>query len=185
MKTYKDYITEAGLSRVRDHMQEYETGIITAYQDIQTRNENKADNRRMLAWLMNKGYGVISVKGAYIMNSGTDEAREVGEPSFLVVDRHNTGKLHDDLRILGKKFNQESVLLVDVGGKNARLVGTSFESKFLPFGAEIKVGSGKYGKVAGDFFSRIRGREFAFEEFTGRNDRWIATKLAEEVDNLS
>lgn len=182
MKTFKEFIAEAGLARVKDHMDKYDTGMLTAFRDVNTREENKAANRRMLAWLMNKGYGVITVKGAYVMNSGTDEAKEVGETSFLVVDRNNTGKLHDDLKYLGKKFEQESVLLIDKGGVNARLLGTSTISKFLSYGETMKVGQGKFGKASGDFFSRIRGRQFAFEEFSGRGDRWIAAKLAEAVD---
>jgi len=173
-------IRESSLSRVQDHMKKHDAGFITAFRDGNTRSENKSLNRKMLATLMRKGYGVTSVKGAYVMDHGTDQAKEVGEPSFFVVDIKDSKKLHQDLIGLSIKFKQESVLLVDKGGKNARLHGTSKDSKFLDYGQTVAVGSGKYGKVAGEFLSRVRGREFAFEEFGSRADRYAAYVLERE-----
>ena len=66
---------------------------------------------------------------------------------------------------MGQKYDQDSILVVTVGGKEAYLVGTSQRSSAWPsFGQKEVVGSSRFGKVAGQFLSRIRGREFAFEE---------------------
>lgn len=181
MKTVQQ-IRESSLSRVHDHMNKHDAGFITAFRDGNTRSENKTLNRKMLATLMRSGYGVTSVKGAYVMDHGTPDAKEVGEPSFFVVDIKDTNKLHPDLIKLSIQFKQESVLLVDKGGKNARLYGTSKDSKFLDYGQSMPVGSGKYGKVAGEFLSRVRGREFAFEEFGSRNERYAAFILEKETE---
>mgnify|MGYP007062875248 FL=1 len=175
-----DKIQESSLSRVYMHMQEHDAGFITAFRSHNTRAENKNLNRQLLAILMNRDYGVTSVKGSYIMNHGTPEAEEVGEHTFLVVDLNDTGNLHEVLLDLGTKLQQESVLLVNKGENSARLVGTSDTSKFIGKNEVIPVGTGKYGKVAGEFLSRVRGREFAFEAFNSRNERWAASILEKQ-----
>jgi hypothetical protein len=38
------------------------------------------------------------------------------------------------------------------------------------------------GKVAGEFLSRIRGREFAFENAMSYNERWADAILASKVE---
>ena len=183
MTPFKDFLRETSLSRVHSHISAHETGFITAYRDVNSKAENKKNNRELLAWLLRKGYGVTKVKGSYIMDHGTENAREVGEPSFFVVDLEDTGKLHADLVKASATYGQESVLLVPKGGKDAFLQGTSKDSGFLGFGEKMKTGSGKYGKVAGEFLSRVKGREMAFESFKSRNDRWVASILAEGLEN--
>lgn len=171
-KTFNDFrnvLTEASLTRIWDAIQKHSSGAITSYRGERTKAENKANQRELLAYLKTKGYSVISVKGSYIENFGSDNQKEVGEPSFIVINREvegdDGGKLKADLIKLGKKYDQDSVLIIPVGGKDAYLHGTSKRDNAYPdYGKEVKVGSGKFGYASGEFFSRVRGRKFAFEE---------------------
>ena len=117
--------------------------------------------------------------------------REVVEPSFFVcnhkVEGDDGGELERDLVKVGGKTDQDSVLIVPYGGKGAYLLGTSRrENAFPPYGQKEVVGSGKYGRAAGQFLSRIRGRAFAFEEVeppSTRNGKWAQWAYARRIDS--
>lgn len=164
MKKFKEFVNESSLSRIWRHIQDHQAGAISGYRDNNSKAENKANNREILAYLKSKGYSVTSVKGSYIENFGSENEKEVGEPSFFVVDMNDTGNLERDLAKLGERYDQDSVLIVPKGGKNAYLLGTSHRDDSYPsYGQKEVVGSSRFGKAAGQFLSRIRGREFAFE----------------------
>lgn len=172
MKKFKQFISETSLEELREsslsriwrHVQDHQAGAISGYRDGNSKAENKSNNREIKAYLNKRGYSVTSVKGNYIENFGSENQREVGEPSFFVVDMNDTGNLERDLAALGKRYDQDSILIVPQGGKGAYLLGTSKrDDAFPPFKQKEVVGSSRFGKVAGQFLSRIRGREFAFE----------------------
>lgn len=157
-------LIESSLSRIWRHVQDHQSGAISGYRDDNDKATNKKNNREIKAFLTRKGYSVTRVQGNYIENKGSANEKEVGEPSFFVVDINDTGKLESDLAALGKRFDQDSVLIVPKGGKGAYLLGTSKRDDAFPdFGKSVKVGSSRFGKAAGEFLSRVRGREFAFE----------------------
>lgn len=165
MENFKKFLNESGLSRIWSMTQKYTCGAISGYRGDNEPAVNKQNNREIVAYLRTKGYSVTSVDGSYIEDKGSSSQREVKEPSFFVVDIRDGGNLERDLRALGQKYDQDSILVVPVGGKEAYLVGTSQRSSAWPsFGQKEVVGSSRFGKVAGQFLSRIRGREFAFEE---------------------
>ncbi len=165
MENFKKFLNESGLSRIWSMTQKHTCGAISGYRGDNEPAVNKQNNREIVAYLRTKGYSVTSVDGSYIEDKGSSSQREVKEPSFFVVDIRDGGNLERDLRALGQKYDQDSILVVPVGGKEAYLVGTSQRSSAWPsFGQKEVVGSSRFGKVAGQFLSRIRGREFAFEE---------------------
>jgi len=164
MKTLNQFLGESGLSRIHDKIQNHESGAISGYRADSTSSKNKSNNREIVAYLRQKNYSLTKVKGSYIENYESDDAREVGEPSFFVVDHNDTGNLVKDLVRLGKLYDQDSVLIVPKGGKGAHLIGTSKRDNAWPtINQKAKVGSGKFGKASGEFFSRVKGRQFAFE----------------------
>lgn len=186
MINFSEYLNESSLSRIWRHVKDHQAGAISGYRDGNSSSENKKNNREIQAFLRSRGYSVTGVQGNYIENFGSDNAKEVGEPSFFVVDINDTGNLERDLRALGERFDQDSVLIVPQGGKNAELVGTSKRDDAFPeYGKRVKVGSGRFGKVAGQFLSRIRGRQFTFEAVEDpqtRNGKWAMSKIAEQVE---
>jgi len=168
MKEFSEWVDnkleESSLSRIWRHVEDHQAGAISGYRDENDKSQNKQNNREIKSYLSKQGYSITSVQGNYIENFGSKNAREVGEPSFFVVDMNDSGKLERDLVALGKRFDQDSVLIVPQGGKGAYLIGTSKRDDSFPaLGNREVVGNSRYGKVAGQFLSRIGGREFAFE----------------------
>lgn len=168
MKDAQEYINEAGLSRIHGKIDNHSAGAITAFRGEFSRSENKNRNKEILAYLLKKGYSVVKVKGSYIEQYGTDNAKEVGEESWLVantnVEGDDGGELERDLIRLGKKYDQDSILSIQAGGEKAELIGTSRRDDAFPsYGRRETVGKLKLGGADGPFFSRVRGRKFAFE----------------------
>jgi hypothetical protein len=157
-------LEESSLSRLQSKVSAFESGAITAFRGERDLATNKANNRKLKAYLMQRGYSVTAVKGSYIENFGSENQREVSEPSFFVSDHQGIGNLEQTLTALGRMFDQDSVLIVPKGGKDAYLIGTSQRPDAWPsYGKREIVGSSKFGKVAGQFLSRVKNREFAFE----------------------
>lgn len=169
----RSILKESGLSRVKTHMENHDCGIITAerYKEgcggaedtVLTSTDNKKRNKQLLAKLQSAGYGITKVKGSYIENYGSKDAKEVGEWAFFVVDLKDSGKLQKDLKVFGKHFMQDSILFIPKGGTYAELHGTSNCPQAYPgMGQKQKFGKRGLGK-AGEFFTRINGRVFNFE----------------------
>jgi hypothetical protein len=161
----KKYLGESSLSRIVDHMNNYSCGIITTFRGERTKSVNRINNKEALAVLKRKGYGVTKVKGSYIENFGTDTAIEVGEESLFVVNHKvkgdDNGELENTLKKLGERYDQDSILSIRKG--EAVLIGTSKRDNAFPnYGQKVSQGSGKFGRNAFEFLTRIKGRPFAF-----------------------
>lgn len=171
-------IIESSLSRMRQHMLDHDTGFITAFRseltegdldELQrqlqqpvkvTRRQNLKRNQQLRAALQKK-YNLTAVRGSYIENYGQPNAREVGENVFFVVDAKDTGALEKDLRALGKRFNQDSILFIRKGASQGVLWGTN-SSGWPGMGKSLKLGHPVFGK-SGEFMTKVRGRPFVLE----------------------
>ena len=158
----RDHLNESSLSRVWKRMQKHDSGTITAFRNEYTKGQNKARNRTLLAKLMMKNYSVTKVKGTYIENFKTPEAKEVGENVFLVIDIKDKGDLKSFLVKLGEEFEQDSILFVLKGGGNGLLIGTN-NSKFPGYHNKISLKNPIFGED-GEFFTRVNGRPFMLKE---------------------
>jgi hypothetical protein len=162
-----DDLYESSLSRVYAHTQNRNIGIITAHRGGNTPQENHERNRQLRDDLTQRGFGYIPIKGRYIENYGSKEAKPVDEHSFLVVGKqgHDNNSLKGNLRSLGKKYGQESVLYKPHDSENAKLLGTK-EGTFPGLGEEHDVGKWHPNRT-GEFHSLMRGsggkRIFKFE----------------------
>lgn len=186
-------LVEASLNRIYQKTQKHAVGAVTAERGGKTKAENKANNKKVLAYLLNKGYSVIKVKGSYLENYQSDDEREVGEESFFVanheVEGDDGGQLEKDLIKLGRLYDQDSILSVPFG-KKGYLYGTSKRSNAFPdYDQKHVVGKPVFGDAKGEFFSRIRGRKFAFESYEiveepdTRHGKWAMSLMAVEVQN--
>jgi hypothetical protein len=170
-KFYKktiETIKESSLSRIWSHTQKHTCGSITAFRDERVYAENRPLLSELKKYLLGKGYDVTRVSGNYVENPNDPNRVELQEPSLFVVNSKvegdDGGELEDVLFKLGEYYQQESVLIIPVGGENAYLLGISKKDNAWPaYKEKAVVGKGKYGKVAGQYLSRIRGREYAFE----------------------
>jgi hypothetical protein len=188
-----EQLVEASLNRIYQKTKKHAVGAVTAERGGKSKAENKANNKKVLAYLLNKGYSVIKVKGSYLENYQSDDEREVGEESFFVanheVEGDDKGQLEKDLIKLGRLYDQDSILSVPFG-KKGYLYGTSKRSNAFPdYDQKHVVGKPVFGDAKGEFFSRIRGRKFAFESYEiveepdTRHGKWAMSLLAVEVQN--
>jgi hypothetical protein len=173
MKKFSEYLVnpvlnESSLSRLRKHMQEHDSGTITAFRGKFTKKENEDRNYRLRAKLHDKRYDITSVKGSCIENYGSPNAEEVGEDVFFVVDSNDTGNLEKDLRELGSKYCQDFIMIIPKGGTTGIMWGTSkpeCESKnpYPKYGEKEVLPNAVWGKE-GQFMTKVRGRPFIFKE---------------------
>jgi hypothetical protein len=138
-----------------------DTGVITAFRNSYTRSENLQRNKALRAELM-RHYDVTALRGSYIENYGTPDAVEVGENVFFVVDSYGTGHLERDLRRLGERYEQDSILYVPKGAEEGYIIGTSKEAPWPGYGTREKLGHPVFGK-SGEFMTKVRGRPFVLE----------------------
>lgn len=165
-------LNESSLSRVVHHMEKHDCGTITAHRAKEgcggpddrpyTREENKKRNRQLYAILESLGYGVTEVDGAYIENFGTENAIEVTEDVYFVVDLKDIGNLEQTLRRLGEQYDQDSILFIPKG-KMGMLIGTNNCSNFPGYGKKMPFSTRSFGKPA-EFMTKVRNRPFVFEE---------------------
>ena len=184
-------LIEASLNRIYQKTKNHAVGAVTAFRGDKTKAENKANNKKVLAYLMNAGYSVIKVKGSYWENFQKPTQREVGEESFFVanykIEGDDGGQLENDLIKLGRLYDQDSILSVPFGEKGY-LYGTSKRDDGFPdYNQKVVVGKPVFGDAKGEFFSRVKGRKFAFESANEvdipntRHGKWAMSLYAVEV----
>jgi hypothetical protein len=171
MKSY----FESSLSRLWEHAKKHDTGTITAFRFARdcgegkpySETENISRNRELKSILLTKGFGVTSIKGSYIENYKTKNAKEVKEESLFVVDLNDNKKLKNTLIALGIKYEQDSIIFSEAGGEDYTLISTNKCPNGYPgrgiVGVEEKLGKAIFGKD-GEMFSRVNGRPFVFED---------------------
>jgi|TARA_Y100001963_G_scaffold103403_1_gene142336 hypothetical protein len=167
MKTYREYkqeIDEAAkrsLSRLHGHI---EKGKSVAFVSAHRGNLSAADNnkrtKQLHSDLKSHGYTPVPVKGEYIEDH-EGRKMKVKEKTFMVHhDDHK--KVHTDLKKLGSKHGQDSVLTVSKKhGSNLHGTGSS---DWIKKGETMRVGSSKIGNVnkPKEFGTRIGGKDFVF-----------------------
>lgn len=167
MKNLKQYLIETSLSRLYSKTQNHAVGAITAFRGTNTRDQNKQLNKKLLAYLLDKGYSVTKIKGSYVEQYGTEQAQEVGEESFFVanpVEGDDGGQLEQDLIKLGEVFDQDSIMSYKFEDKPT-LIGTSDRDDSFPGkGQTLPFNDTNWGYATGEFFSRVGGRQFSFTE---------------------
>jgi len=215
MKPFKDFannkLNESGLSRIWTHMKEHDCGIISAERysptcgngKPYTNKENLQRTRSLASKLHDKRYDITSIKGSYIENFESDDAKEVDETVFLVVDVNNSGKLFDDLKQLGEQFEQDSIMFIPKYGSQDNVKSILFGTNRCPNGYPGYGISKTYTQRLlggyGQFFTKVKNRPFVFKEdlqlehytipqgFFGRygcnataNTKWQDIQLSEE-----
>jgi hypothetical protein len=164
-------LNESSLSRIWSQTRKHDFGTITAFRSARdcgvgekyTKSENLKRNKSLLSKLIAKGYGVTKIKGSYIENYGSSNAKEVGENSFMVIDLKDSRNLRKDLLSLGEEFEQDSIIFGKAGSPGI-LIGTNKCAEGYPgYHKEVLQGGAVFGKT-GQFMSRVKGRPFIFSE---------------------
>jgi len=126
---------------------------------------NRTNTNYLRTELMQLGYEVIPVRGAYIEGFNTTNAFRVAGNSFFVVNKGRNPKFNDDIIKLGEKYCQDSVLLSPKGARDAFLYGTN-NASFPGYSQTAKLGRLFVGDPEGEeqFHTRISDRPFSFKE---------------------
>jgi len=164
-KKVADLLHESSLSRVNSHVKNRNIGMITAHRGENTSKENQSNNKELENHIKTAGYGFIKVKGRYIENHGTKNAKAVDEDSFLVIGKKgdDKGELLSFLKKHGKHYNQDSILHKSSTDLNAKLHGTRKDG-FPGLNKIHDVGT-FHANRAGEFHTAMRGhRSFEFSE---------------------
>ncbi len=197
------HLHESSLSRIHTNFKEHDCASLTAFRGDPSDTSdcasgalpapegddalaiNKTRNRDLKATLLDMGYGVTAIDGSYITERCEHGWEGGREDSFWVVNLQDDPGFFDNIKMLGEKFCQDSVLLVPQGGKGAFLYGTN-NAQFPGYGQSMTVGDFKAGEEA-EFMSRVKGRPFTFAEELetinehSRNSRWAIRKIAQNV----
>lgn len=174
-------ITESGLTRVWQHMSKHDCAILSAFRyasdcgsgEKYTLSQNLQRNASLLSKIQSSGrYSTTAIKGSYIENFGSKDAKEVDENTFFVADIQDTGNLLETVKKLGEEFEQDSVLFIPKGGNNAQLHGTNHCALGYPGYGKIESFSTRELGMSGPFFSKVGNRPFRFTEEIVMNENF-------------
>jgi len=151
---------------IRELSLKYDTGFIGATIGGDFKRRSSLLNELLAAEMACLSYGIVKINGSSIEDYETQNAKEVGDNLYFIIDHHNKGDLKTDLMILGEKFNQESVLFVHKGGVDSELIGTVFGKRFIGY-RHVRELKDIVFDESGNFQARVDGRPFILGEPIG------------------
>ena len=160
----EEYIDETSLNRVRSKSEKGGMAIMSAQRGDKSKSENKARSKQLEKDIRGAGLpGPTKVSGRYTENPGTSQEKKVGEKSHVVSSgKMGKRKFKKAITKLGKKYNQDSVLIQKKPKGSAQLVGTN--KSWPGEGKRVKVGKMNPGKT-GEFDTKVKNKTFTYEEY--------------------
>ena len=163
MKTFKEFINESSLSRIKSKSDKKGIAVMSASRANKSAKENSARSKQLDKDIRSKfGRGATKVTGSYSeKDEKTGEEKKVKERSH-VIDSGKMGKrkFKKEVKKLGKKYGQDSVL---TSGKKG---GTLSATRKGGLGKKKGIGVGRF-KPQGtnpDGQSQIKGKTFSFNK---------------------
>lgn len=159
----KQDLNESSLSRIYNHINNYDCATITAFRGELSLKENKENNKTLKQSLLNLGFGVTNIKGGFVEKDEEGNDRYVDEESYFVVNLKDipTEQFFDFIKKLGKRYNQDSVML-----------GYKETKTWVEFGLFARYGLGelnKFNNVSYEkfktYYSKIGNKHFTFESY--------------------
>ena len=164
MKTYKEFMQESSLSRIKSKSDKGGIAIMSASRADKSAKEKRARAKRLDNDIRGRGLGgATKVTGSYMeKDKKTGEEKKVKERSHIVSSgKMGKRKFKKTVKALGKKYGQDSVLT------QTKKTGTLSATRKGGLGPKTKgIGVGKFqpqGKnPAGQ--SQIKGKTFAYNK---------------------
>ena len=163
MKTYKEFIQESSMSRLKAKADKGGTAVMSASRGDKSRKENSARAKKLDRTIRSKfGKGATKVSGRYMeKDEKTGKEKKVKERSHVISSgKMGKRKFKKAVKSLGKKYGQDAVITQQKGSKDAILKRT--RKGGLPK-RNIKLGKMKPGRT-GDNDTRIKGKTYTYEE---------------------
>lgn len=174
MESFKSFIAETSLSRIHQHLQNRNIGIISAMRSDRSAEENNKHQQELQKSLKDSGFGHIPVHGGYIENLGKPGETHVHEKSFIVVgDKGNDkGRLKNFLKAHGEKHNQDSIIHKAHNENEIKLHGLK-DNVYPGKNTEHDLGTFHPNKLA-EYYTQLRS--------SSKNSRHVF-KLGQESEN--
>ena len=157
-------LSETSLTRVMSKSQKGGMAIMSAQRGDKSKSENKARSKQLEKDVRGAGLpGPTKVSGRYTENPGTSKEIKVGEKSHVITPgKKGKRKFKKTIEKLGKKYDQDSVLIQRKPSGPSTLKGTS-KTSFPGQGKNVKIGSMKPGRT-GEFDTRVKNKTFTVED---------------------
>ena len=160
MKTYKEFMQESSLSRIKSKSDKGGMAILSGSRGDKSKKENKARAKQLDKDIRGKGLpGATKVTGSYVEKGDDVKEKKVKERSHVVTSgKMGKRKFKKAVKSLGKKYGQDSVLTQTK--KTGRLQAT--RKGGLGKAKGISVGKFKAGGKNPEGQSQIKGKTFTY-----------------------
>ena len=160
MKTYKKFMQESSLSRIKSKSDKGGMAILSGSRGDKSKKENKARAKQLDKDIRGKGLpGATKVTGSYVEKGDDGKEKKVKERSHVVPSgKMGKRKFKKAVKALGKKYGQDSVLTQTK--KSGRLQAT--RKGGLGKAKGISVGKFKAGGKNPEGQSQIKGKTFTY-----------------------
>ena len=159
MKTYKEFMQESSMSRLKAKADKGGTAVMSASRGNLSAKENRARAKKLDRTIRSKfGKGATKVTGKYDeKDEKTGQTKRVKERSHVIQSgKMGKRKFKKAVKTLGRKYGQDSVITQQKGSKDATLKRT--RKGGLPK-RNIKLGKMRPGRT-GDNDTKIKGKTF-------------------------
>ena len=169
MKTFQEFMVEcsqldeSSLSRIKSKSDKGGMAVLSGSRGDKSKAENKARAKQLDRDIKGKGLpGATKVQGRYTENPGTKDEKKVKERSHVVTSgKKGKRKFKKAIKALGKKYDQDSVLVQKKGKGSATLTGTR-KGSWPGKDKNVKVGKMRPGRT-GEFDTKIKKKTFTYD----------------------
>ena len=161
MKTFKEFLDESSLSRIKSKSDKGGIAFLSASRGDKSKKENRERSKQLDKDIRGRGLGgATKVTGSYMeKDKKTGEEKRVKERSHVVSSgKMGKRKFKKEVKKLGKKYGQDSVLTQTkkTGTLSATRKGGLGKSK------NVKLGKFKPQGKNPDGQSQIKGKTFTY-----------------------
>jgi len=160
MKTFKEFMQESSLSRIKNKSDKGGMATMSASRADKSAKENRARAKQLDRDIKGKGLpGATKVTGSYVEKGDDGKEKKVKERSHVVTSgKMGKRKFKKTVKALGKKYGQDSVLT------QVKKTGTLAATRKGGLGKAKRIGVGKFkpqGKNP-EGQSQIKGKTFTY-----------------------
>ena len=160
MKTFKEFLDESSLSRIKSKSDKGGMAIISGSRGDKSKKENKARAKQLDKDIKGKGLpGATKVTGSYVEKGDDGKEKKVKERSHVVTSgKKGKRAFKKAVKSLGKKYGQDSVLTQTkkTGTLSATRKGGLGKKKNIKLGKFKPQGKNPEGQ------SQIKGKTFTY-----------------------
>ena len=162
MITFKEFMQESSLSRIKSKSDKGGIATMSASRADKSAKENRARAKQLDRDIRGRGLpGATKVTGSYVEKGDDGKEKKVKERSHVVTSgKMGKRKFKKEVKKLGKKYGQDSVITQTKGGGDATLKRT--RKGGLPK-RNIKLGKMKPQGKNPEGETQVKGKTYTYE----------------------